>query len=184
MSDTERMYGREAFVEEANRDLIDVLFRKAIEQEKIVPVGDPELDSVEPDPLTFIVRVPRLSGRSIRVTISPCASSQLMRRWRSPQSTICSPKCRRRKARGSIRLHPAKPAEGDQVTVDIEIREGDEEFQPLNEDAQFIIGESNLLAELKTVIESLSVGDHARPTSHSLTMTIDTGTMIHDAGKQ
>ncbi len=154
----ERMYGREAFVEEANRDLIDVLFRKAIEQEKIVPVGDPELDSVEPDPLTFIVRVPvypevdpgdYLSVRveSVDAALEESAVDDLLAEMQKTESPWVDPAA------------PRKPAEGDQVTVDIEIREGDEEFQPLNEDAQFIIGESNLLAELRTVIESLSVGD-------------------------
>jgi trigger factor len=54
----ERYFGREMVVDEANRSLMDDLYRKAIEQEDLVPVGDPELDSIEPDPLQFTVTVP------------------------------------------------------------------------------------------------------------------------------
>ena len=54
----ERMYGRESFVEEANGSLMDSLYRQALESEAIVPVGDPEVESVEPDPLSFVVVIP------------------------------------------------------------------------------------------------------------------------------
>ncbi|MCC6945522.1 MAG: trigger factor [Thermomicrobiales bacterium] len=153
----ERLYGREAFVEEANRDLIDELFRKAIEQEEIVPVGDPELDSVESDPLSFVVRVPvypviepgdYLSVRADQVdaALGEGEVDELLADMQRAESPWVDP------------AEARKPKEGDQVTVDIEIKEGDEEFQPLNEDAQFIIGESNLLEELRTVIETLEPG--------------------------
>src|SRR5215213_8821019 len=39
----ERLYGREVFIEEAHKGLMDDLYRKAIEEAEVVPVGDPEV---------------------------------------------------------------------------------------------------------------------------------------------
>ncbi len=154
----ERMYGREAFVEEANRELIDELFRRAIEQEEIVPVGDPELDSIESEPLSFVVRVPvypevdpgdytSIRIEQIDAALDESAVDDLIEEMRRAESPWVDP------------AEPRKPREGDQVTLDIEIKDGDEEFQPKNEDQVFVIGESNLLTELQDLILSLDVGE-------------------------
>jgi len=154
----ERMYGREAFVEEANRDLVEVLFKKAIEQESIQPVGDPELDSIESDPLSFVVRVPVYPEvdpgdyASVRIDQIDAAIDDAdvdvmiadMQRAESPW------------------VDPAKsrkPREGDQVTVDIQIMDGEEEFSPAQTDAIFVIGESNLLGELADALLTLESGE-------------------------
>lgn len=154
----ERVYGREVFVEEANRDLMDNLFRQAIEQEKIIPVGDPEVESIEPEPLSFVVVIPVYPTvetgdyASVRVdpvdaSIEDSAVDVLLEQLQLSQSPWVDPP------------EDRKPKEGDQVTVDIQIMEGDEEFQPANEDAVFVLGESNLLEELRGAIDTLSPGE-------------------------
>jgi trigger factor len=52
-----------------------------------------------------------------------------------------------------------KPHEGDQVTIDLAVKDGDEEFEEPVEDAVFVLGESNLFEKLREEIETLNVGD-------------------------
>ncbi len=55
----ERTYGRDALMEDATDDLINKAYRDALEQEKISPVGPPNLESIiSSDPFTFRVTVP------------------------------------------------------------------------------------------------------------------------------
>ncbi len=154
----ERMYGREAFAEEANRDLIEELFREAVKQESLQVVGEPELDSIEPDPLSFVVRVPVYpvveTGDYASVRIEPVDAAvgdsdveAMLSDMQRAESPWVDP------------AEPRKAIEGDQVTLDIEIMDGDEAFGPKNEDAVFVIGESNLLSELADVIATLEVGE-------------------------
>ena len=154
----ERTYGREVFVEEANRDLMDNLYRQAIEQEKIIPVGDPAVESIEPEPLSFIVVIPVYPTietgdyASVRVdpvdaSISDSAVDELLEQLRLEKSPWIDP------------AEARKPKDGDQVTLDIQIMDGEEEFQPMNEDAVFVLGETNLLEELRSTIDTLSPGE-------------------------
>ncbi|CAN5715246.1 trigger factor [soil metagenome] len=154
----ERTYGREVFVEEANRDLMDNLYRQAIEQEKIIPVGDPAVESIEPEPLSFIVVIPVYPTietgdyASVRVdpvdaSISDSAVDELLEQLRLEKSPWIDP------------AEARKPKDGDQVTLDIQIMDGEEEFQPMNEDAVFVLGETNLLEELRNTIDTLSPGE-------------------------
>ncbi len=154
----ERVYGREVFVEEANRSLMDDLYRRAVEQEDIIPVGEPALDAVEPDPLSFTVIIPVYPTidpgdyASVRVeqvdaAVSDADVDDLLEKLRIAQSPWIDP------------AEPRRPKDGDQVTVDIQIMDGDEEFQPKNEDAVFVLGESNLLEELRAAIDTLVPGE-------------------------
>ncbi len=154
----ERTYGREVFVEEANRDLMDNLYRQAIEQEKIIPVGDPAVESIEPEPLSFVVVIPVYPTietgdyASVRVdpvdaSISDSAVDELLEQLRLEKSPWIDP------------AEARKPKDGDQVTLDIQIMDGEEEFQPMNEDAVFVLGETNLLEELRSTIDTLSPGE-------------------------
>ena len=47
----ERAYGPGVFQEEATEILMTDLYRQALEQEDLVPVGDPEVDIASTDPL-------------------------------------------------------------------------------------------------------------------------------------
>lgn len=154
----ERVYGREVFVEEANRSLMDDLYRRAVEQEDIIPVGEPALDTIEPDPLSFTVVIPVYPTidpgdyASVRVeqvdaAVSDTDVDELLEKLRIAQSPWVDPS------------EPRKPKDGDQVTLDIQIMDGEEEFQPKNEDAVFVLGESNLLDDLRAAIDALVPGE-------------------------
>jgi len=154
----ERVYGREVFVEEANRDLMGNLFRQAIEQEAIIPVGEPEVESIESEPLSFVVVIsvyPTVeTGDYASVRVDPADASiensavdDLLEELRLSHSPWIDPAADR------------KPKDGDQVTLDIQIMDGEDEFQPRNEDTLFVLGETNLLEELRGTIDRLSVGE-------------------------
>ena len=54
----ENYFGRERLLEEATDDLIQKSFPEALKQEQIVPVGRPQLESVEQNPFRYRVTVP------------------------------------------------------------------------------------------------------------------------------
>lgn len=154
----EQMYGREVFLNEAQQDLMEDLYKKALQQEELVPVGSPDVELVEMEPLNFKVTVPVYPTidpgdyTSVRVepvdaSIEESAVDEVLERIRKSQSPWVDPA----KAR--------KPKEGDQVTIDLKVNEEDEEFDKPIEDAVFVLGESNLFDQLRTEIEKLEVGE-------------------------
>ncbi|HEY7029725.1 MAG TPA: trigger factor [Thermomicrobiales bacterium] len=154
----ERLVGREAWVEEANKKLIDDLYRQALQQEELIPVGDPELELVAAEPLEFKVTVPVYPtadpGDYAAVRIEPVDASideakvdEVVEELRLNQSPWVDP------------AEPRTPKDGDQVTVDIHIKEEDEDFQPPVEGAVFVLGESNLIDELRSVVDGLKVDE-------------------------
>jgi len=156
----EQMYGREVFLSEAQQDLMDNLYRKALQQEELVPVGTPDVELVDMEPLNFKVTVsvyPTIDPgnyQDVRVepkdaAIEDNAVDEVLARIQKMQSPWADP------------AEPRKPKEGDQVTIDLTVKEGDEEFEQPVEDAVFILGESNLFDQLRTEIEKLDVGETA-----------------------
>jgi len=154
----ERYYGREIFVQEAADDVMDTLYREALRQENITPVGEPDVEIVALEPVNFKVTVPVYPTidpgdyTSVRVepedaSISEDDVNEVLKRLQKSQATWVDPS------------EPRKPREGDQVTVDYEVKEGDEDFQEPVTDAQFILGETNLLTQLRERIEDMNVGD-------------------------
>jgi trigger factor len=155
----ERLVGRETWVEEANRTLMDELYRKAIQEAELVPVGDPsDIEVLAPEPLAFKVTVPVYPtvdpGDYAAVRVEPVdaalaenAVEEAIEELRRNQSPWVDP------------AEPRKPKDGDQVTVDLVINEGEEEFQPASEGTIFVLGESQLLPDLKGLFESLNVGE-------------------------
>lgn len=155
----ERFYGgREVFAQDAAEKLMDKLYREALEQEEINPVGDPELTSMELDPsLVFVVAVPVYPeielGDYTAVRVDPVDAAvtdddveQVITRLLRQQGTWKD-------------VEGRKPSEGDQVTIDYTVHEGDEEFQEPVQDAVWVIGETNLLEQLKERIEELEPGE-------------------------
>lgn len=154
----ERYFGREMVVDEANRKLMDDLYRQAIEQEDLVPVGEPSLDSIEPDPLQFVVTVPVYptvdpgNYLSVRVeaedaSIADADVDEVLEGLRKQQSPWVDP------------AEPRKAQMGDQITVDIAIAENGEEFQDPTEGATFELGETTFLAELVELVQTLQPGE-------------------------
>ncbi|MCS7050509.1 MAG: hypothetical protein NZL87_02730, partial [Thermomicrobium sp.] len=124
----ERRVGRAVIVAEAQRELLDRLYREALRQHQLVPVSDPEVEVYQDEPLAFRVDVQvypqvdldgyrdiRVAPREVSVTEEEVdrVLEELRRSravWRSP-------------------AEPRRPGDGDQVTVDIEAFEGDQPFQ-------------------------------------------------------
>ena len=154
----ERYYGRGIFLEEAHKEVMDDLFRRALEQESLSPVGTPEVDIAAVEPVNFIVTIavyPEVNPGSytdVRVEPRDAAADEaevedVLDRLRKSQSPWVDP------------AEPRTPREGDQVTVDIAVVEGDEQFQEPISDAEFVIGESNLFTELRDQLEQMQVDE-------------------------
>lgn len=155
----ERMYGREIFIEEAHRGLMDDLYRQALKEADVTPVGDPDVEFVTAEPLEFKVTLPIYPtadpGDYTSVRAEPRDASidesqvdDVIERVRKSSSPWVDP------------AEPRKPAEGDQVTVDLTLTgEDGEPFQDPIEDAVFVLGESQLFEPLRTAIEELNVGE-------------------------
>jgi trigger factor len=154
----EQMYGREVFLNEAQQDLMEDLYKKALQQEELVPVGSPDVELVELEPLNFKVTVPVYPtvepGDYTKVRVEPVDASieenavdEVLERIQKSQSPWVDP------------ARARKPREGDQVTIDLKVNEGEEEFDKPIEDAVFVLGESNLFEQLRTEIEKLQVGE-------------------------
>jgi trigger factor len=154
----EKYYGREYFLREAADHVMDHLYRDALKQEDLTPVGDPEVEIVELEPVQFVVTVPvyptpELGDYStIRVDPVDAATSDddvqevidRLQRSQSPWVEVTEERT---------------PVDGDQVTVDYEVYDGDEEFQKPIKDAVFVLGETNLLTQLADKLKELKVGE-------------------------
>lgn len=154
----ERFYGgREVFAQDAAEKLMDKLYQQALKDEEINPVGDPELTSMEMDPtLNFVVAVPVYPeialGEYSAVRVDPVDAAvtdadveEVLERLRKQQGTWKD-------------VEGRKPTEGDQVTIDYTVFEGDTEFQDPVTDAEWVLGETNLLEQLRERIEDLEAG--------------------------
>jgi trigger factor len=154
----ERTYGRQMFLEEAHKEIMEDLFRKALAQEELVPVGDPEVEITEIDPVRFTVTVqvyPTVDPgnyHEVRVesgdaTVDTAAVEEVVNRLRLSQSPWVDP------------AEPRSPRDGDQVTVDLAVTKEGEAFQEPVEDQLFVLGESNMLEPLVAAIETLALGE-------------------------
>ena len=154
----ERMYGRDIFLEEAGRLIMDDLYREAIESNDLNPVGDPNVQITEVDPIAFTVVVPVYPEvdpgdyQSIRAEtedagIDDADIDEVIERVRKSSSPWVDPG----DERGA--------REGDQVSLNLAIFDGDEPFQDPIEDAQFIIGESDLFPDLRDALLEMKPGD-------------------------
>lgn len=155
----ERFYGgREVFAQDAAEKLMDKLYQKALKDEDINPVGDPELTSMEMEPtLTFVVAVPvypeielgdykAVRVDSVDAAVSDDEIEKVLLRLQRQQGTWKD-------------VEGRKPVEGDQVTISYTVLEGEEEFQAPVEDAVWVLGETNLLEQLRERIEDLTPGE-------------------------
>ncbi len=154
----ERYYGRGIFLEEAQKEVMDDLFRRALEQESLNPIGSPEVDIAAMEPVNFIVTIPVYPEvdpggyQDVRVeprdaAIDESEVDEVLDRLRKSQSPWIDP------------AEPRTPRVGDQATVDISVVEGEEQFQEPITDAEFIIGESNIFAGLREQLEEMNVDE-------------------------
>lgn len=154
----ERSYGRDVFLREAADEVMERLYRDALKQEDVTPVGEPSVEIVELEPVNFVVTVPVYPtievGDYTSIRVDPVDAAV-------DDSEVDEVLDRLRKARSPwVDLREErKPTEGDQVTVDYEVMDGDTPFQDPVVDAVFVLGETNLLIQLREKIEEMNVGD-------------------------
>lgn len=154
----ERFYGRDVFLREAADEVMDKLYRQALEQEQITPVGEPNVEINELEPVNFVVTVPVFPAVEVRdyasVRVEPVDAAvqdsdvdEVLSRLQLSQSPWVELEA------------PRSPRTGDQVTVDYEVLDDDEPFQEPVTDAVFVLGETNLLTQLREKLESMNVGE-------------------------
>ena len=153
-----RHIGRPAIVNEANGDLMDDLYRRAIEQEDLIPVTRPEVEVLTDEPLTFRVAVEiapavEVEGyEAVRVepehyALTDADVDEYIDNLREERSPWAEPPT-------------ARPVqEGDQVVVDIAAFEGDQPFDEPTTGATFTLGKDNLLPQIRDLILGATVGE-------------------------
>jgi trigger factor len=156
----ERFYGgREAFQQDAAEGLMDKYYREALEKEDIRTVGEPEVTSLSFDPtLNFVVSVPVYPDvelgdyKEVRVDPIDAAVSD-----EEVQDVVT--RLQKQASEWVDLAESRKPVEGDQVTIDYTVKEGDNDFQEPVNDAVWVLGETNLLPQLRERIEDMEVGE-------------------------
>ena len=170
----ERAYGRKVFIEEAHRLLMDDLYRRALKEASVSPVGDPEVEVTEIEPLAFKVTIPVYPeidpGDYAAVRAEPVdaavgeeevdAEIETLRKANSPWVDPADEGMELGPDR-ILRPKTRTPRDGDQVTIDYAVYEGDEADAEKEEDAEFVLGESGLLDRLEQEIKRLQVGETA-----------------------
>lgn len=156
----ERRIGRDVIVHEAHHELMDQLYRQALEQEGLTPVSEPVVDVYQDEPLAFRVEVqvyPKVDlddYRAIRVEpkdveVSEEEIQQVLEDLRKAHGVWVEPE------------QPRRPVDGDQVTIDLRAFEGDQPFQEPLEGMPFVLGESALFPQIEEALRSLLPGERA-----------------------
>jgi trigger factor len=163
----ERMIGREALIEEAGMGMMDDLYRRALQQEGITPVSDPEVNVTEVNPIAFHVSVqvyPEVTlGDYQAVRVEP---REVNLDEGAIDETIDT--LRKNVAEWVDLTDERKPEEGDQVTIDMTVYEGDEVFQEPAVDMPWVLGEAGMFEALEDAIKDMEVGE-----SRELTLAFD-----------
>lgn len=156
----ERMLGREMLIEQADRDLLDPLYQDALKQQDLSPVGEPDVEIYQTEPLAFKVTVqvyPTIDlgdYQGVRVEPRPVAVDdeqieETLTRLQGSQSPWEEPS------------EPRPAQEGDRVTVDVTVREAGSE-EPYREplvDSVYVLGKDNLFKELQDALLGTMSGD-------------------------
>lgn len=179
----EQIYGAEVFQEEATRYLMTDLYRQALDQTDIVPVGDPDVEIGTTDPLTFTVVVPVFpeidpgAYREVRVepidaAVDDAAVDEMLETLRKAHSPWVDPQSDGLQVGAGLELTPKSryPRDGDQITVDYTVQAEGEAVEEPVVDAVFVLGESGLLSAIEDAIKGLRVGES---TGFSIAFTED-----------
>ena len=156
----EGMVGRDEIVQEAGQDMMDDLYRRAIEQENLVPVGDPQVGILQQEPIGFKVTVEvfptvtlgdysgvRVEPREVEIDQSEV--EEVLEQLRKQHSDWVEPE--------TVRM----PLDGDKVILDIQVYDGDEQFQEPAEDAEFVLGEAGLFEAISESLKMMIPGSTA-----------------------
>jgi len=159
----EKMVGHDAIVEEAGRDMMDDLYRQAIEQENLVPVGDPRVGILQAEPLAFTVTIEVFPT----VTLGDYANVRVEPREVELEDSDVQEvldQLQRQHSEWVSVAEPRAPRDDDKIVIDLGVFDGDEPFQEPAEDAEFILGESSLFEALVESIKMMQPGSTAELT--------------------
>lgn len=159
----EKMVGRDAIVDEAGRDMMDDLYRRAIEQENLVPVGEPRVGILQPEPLGFKVTIEVFPT----VTLGDYAGVRVEPREVELEDSEVQEVLDQLQRQHSewVSVEEARsPRDGDKIIIDLAVFDGEESFQEPAEDAEFILGESSLFEALIESIKMMQPGATAELT--------------------
>lgn len=154
----EKMYGRQAFLQDAADEIMNNLYGQALQQEDLRPVGDPEVEVLSLEPVNYVVTVPVYPTveigdyKSVRVEPADAAVT-----GEDVQEVI--DRLQRQQAPWVDVEEPRKPKEGDQITIDYSVKEGENDFQEPVTDAVWVLGETNLLPQLQDKLEDMTLGE-------------------------
>ena len=148
------------------------LYRQALEEQDIVPVGDPEVDIASYDPLTFTVVVPvypeidpgayhDVRIEPIDAAVDDAAVDELLEALRKSHSPWVDPQSEGLQVGAGLELMPKSrfPRDGDQITIDYTVQEEGEPAEEPVVDAVFVVGESGLLDPIEDAIRGLRIGE-------------------------
>jgi trigger factor len=156
----EQRVGRDLIVQEAHRDILDSLYQRALDQEDLTPVSEPDVDIYQDEPVAFKVTVEvypnvefgdysEISVEPREVNVTEEEVDEVIQNLREQQSVWVEPSEER------------TPREGDQVILDFEVYEGEEQFHDPVEGADFILGEGPLFEQIEEAVKHLRPGAEA-----------------------
>lgn len=163
----EKMVGRDAIVDEAGREMMDDLYRRAIEQENLVPVGDPRVGILQAEPIGFQVTIEVFPT----VTLGDYASVRVEPREIELEDSDVQEvldQLQRQHSDWVSVAEPRSPRDGDKIVIDLAVFDGDESFQEPAEDSEFVLGETPLFDALIESIKMMQPG-----TTAELTLAFD-----------
>jgi len=153
----ERLIGREAIVAEAGRNMMDDLYRRALDEQDLQPVSEPQVDIYNEEPIAFKVVVEvfptvelgdyksvRAETREVDIEDDE-VEEELQELLKNHAEWVDVEEER-------------QPNDGEQVTIDLEVFEGDEPFQEPATDAVFVLGESNLFDSMVEALKMMVPG--------------------------
>ncbi len=156
----EQRIGRQMLVEEAQREIMDELYRQALDQEELTPVSEPNVDVYQDEPVGFRVEVQIYPTVDLNeytdvrvdpqeVNVSDEDVDEVLENLRKQNSVWKEPD------------EPRKPEDGDQVIIDLQAYEDGEPFQDPVVDAEFEVGEGRLFPDIEEAVKQLKPGDQA-----------------------
>ncbi len=159
----ENMVGHDVIVAETHREMMDGLYQEALEQESLKPIAEPVVDIITDEPLEFRVLVEVFPT----VTLGDYESVRVEPReveLEDGEVEEALEQIQKNFAEWIEADQERTPADGDQVTIDLTVWEGEEHFQNPAEDAVFVLGESDLFETLVEAIKMMPVGSQSEVT--------------------
>lgn len=154
----EQRIGRDTLIAEAQRDIMEDLYRRALEQEKVMPVAEPEISIYQDEPFAFKARVQVYPT----IRLSDYRSLQIEPRAVSISDADVEAVLEDVRERAALWVEPEEkgpPVDGDQVTIDLSAFDAGEPFHEPLEDGTFVVGEGQLFMDIEEQVKRLQPGE-------------------------